>query len=174
MKSKTKVTIAAVIIITVLLLSISTLFAQNRFVHFNQDEFFTASLAVDPTSSIKENGLNVVAEIEYAGIIYAKAGVESFAELAGGYWDYHGAIGINLMFGNIRTYVGARGAIVARNNATNGVPGFEAGFDIPIGNWFIGARATYDKRYDMLAVGYTPIWRESGFIRIGYKWDFKN
>ncbi len=172
MNLKTKVRIS---IITAIVITILNVCAQNRFVHFNQDEFFTASLAFDPTASIKENGLNVVAEIEYSGLIYAKAGIENFSELKGGYFDYHGAIGINLMFGKVRTYTGFRGAVVTRNNATNAVPGFEAGIDVPLNKkWFIGIRATYDKRYDMLAVGYTPIWRESGFIRIGYKWDFKN
>ena len=47
----------------------------------NKIEFFTLSTSVDPTSSFKEKGIDFVAEIEYAGSIYVKIGIESFSVL---------------------------------------------------------------------------------------------
>ena len=142
-------------------------------IQFNKAEYFTASLSIDPTASIKEKGLNVVAEVEYVGLIYAKASIESFDVLPGGYFSYGAAIGTNVMIGKrVRNYIGIRGGAVRRNGATNGIYGFEAGIDVNItDNLFIGLRATYDKRYDMIALQNPVIWRENGFIRIGYKFN---
>ena len=57
----------------ILLSSVQFLTAQHG-LRFNTTEFFTLSGSVDPVSSIKESGLDIVAEIEYVGFIYAKVG----------------------------------------------------------------------------------------------------
>lgn len=144
-------------------------------IRFNDVEYFTISTSIDPGASIKEGGINILAEIEYSGLIYAKAGFESFEALKGGYFDVHGAIGLNLNVGrSVRTYAGLRAAVVFRNDAPNAIHGFEGGIDYNVSeNFFVGVRGTYDHRYDMKAFQWPVIWRESFFIRIGYKWNWK-
>jgi hypothetical protein len=158
--------------------------SQDGF-RFNPREYFTVSLSVDPTSSIKENGLDIVSELEYVGPLYAKVGFESFSALTGGYRDFHFSIGPSFTSGyfeNIRYYTGFRMARVDRGPAL-GVPpgafrinyGLEAGIDYDISDdFFVGLRATLDKRYDQEIFGWTPETKFSGFIRVGYKWYYKN
>ena len=63
--------------ILMLLLS-GSLSAQFRLA---DTEYFTTAVVVDPNASIKENGLNIGAEVEYAGKIYARASVTLFFSL---------------------------------------------------------------------------------------------
>ena len=92
----------------ILLLLSNFIFAQRQsFIHFSDKEYFTISAHIDPYASYKENGLDLVGEIEYVGLIYAKMGFESFGVLTGGYFDIHGAIGLNTtlgLFENTRLY----------------------------------------------------------------------
>lgn len=175
MSTKDKVILALIFIISVF--GACRLNAQNGF-RINKTEFFTVSVSADPNASIKEKGLNIVGEIEYAGIIYAKAGFESFSSLQGGYKDGHGAVGINFTSGyfeKTRYYAGLRSAIVFRDGGMAWNYGLESGVDFNLtDNLFIGLRATADKRNDQYVIFN---WKSetvvSGFIRIGYKWNFK-
>jgi hypothetical protein len=163
---------------------ISNLAISQEF-RFNPREFFTASLSFDPTSSVKEHGFDGVAELEYVGPIYVKVGIERFDALTGGYRDIHWGIGASFTSGyfeKIRYYAGFRSAKVDRGPAL-GVPpgafrinyGLEGGIDYDISDdFFLGLRATLDKRYDQEIFGWKPENKFSGFIRIGYKWYYKN
>jgi len=54
--------------------------------------------------------------------------------------------------------------------------GLESGIDYNISeNIFIGLRATYDRRNEQeIIFGWEPETKFSGFLRIGYKWKFRN
>lgn len=151
-------------------------FSQNL-IDFNHKEYFTISAHIDPYASYKENGLDIIGEIEYVGFIYAKMGFESFGALTGGYFDIHGAIGLNTtlgLFEKTRLYAGARMAKVDRNGAFRINYGLEAGIQQRLGeHYFIGLRTTLDKRYDQEIFRWKPENKLSGFITFGYRWDYK-
>lgn len=151
-------------------------FAQYQF-RFIDYEYFTISTSIDPTSSIKEKGLDILGEVEYVGKVYAKLGVESFSVLTGGYTDFHGAVGLNFTsgyFNKVRYYVGLREAIVWRSTGHMVNFGGEAGIDYNINDhMFVGLRSTLDKRYDQEIFGWNPELKFSGFVRLGYKWDYR-
>lgn len=71
------------LLLLVLVLVKQVSFAQDGF-RFLDKQYFNISTSIDPTSSIKEQGLDVVGELEFVGPIYAKIGVESFSKLTGG------------------------------------------------------------------------------------------
>jgi len=54
-----------------LLLSLTTV-AQSNF-RLNKTDSFNFAVVVDPNASIKEQGLNIGAEIEYNGTVYTRA-----------------------------------------------------------------------------------------------------
>lgn len=151
-------------------------FAQYQF-RFLDLEYFTLSTSIDPTSSIKEKGLDIVGEGEVvAGFFYAKLGAESFSVLTGGYKDVHAGLGLNFTsgyFNEVRYYAGIRSAVVFRDSGFRWNPGLEAGIDYNLGNnYFVGLRSTLDKRYDQEILGWKPELKFSGFVRLGYKWDY--
>jgi hypothetical protein len=154
-----------------LLLAVTSLNAQA--LKFNDVEYFTASIIVDPSASIKENGLFIGSEIEYVGLIYTRVGISSFAVLEDGYIEAIGGIGLNLTsgyFNTTRYYFGGRLGVINRQS-TNPTAGVEAGFDINLGeSFFLGLRATYDYRSDQEFYDYPNHMQYSGFIRLGYKW----
>lgn len=144
-------------------------------IRINDKEFFDIRVSIDPTSSIKEGGLDIVSEIEYVGPIYAKVGFESFSVLHGGYFDIHGAIGVNFAtkFDTFRYYAGGRASRVSRGNSWSVDPGLEAGIDYKLSdNTFIGLRGTLDKRLDQKIFNWKPETKFSGFLTIGYRWDW--
>jgi len=156
-----------------LLLFTTVMQAQNF--RFNKSEYFTISTSIDPVASIKESGLDIVGEIEYVGIIYAKMGFESFSVLTGGYSDVHYGIGLNFTsgyFDKLRYYVGYRQAVVFRNGGHNLNYGLEAGLDYNFSDsFFIGLRATFDKRNDQIILGWDPEDKLSGSVKFGIKFD---
>lgn len=156
----------------IILFLLFTLSANAQMLRFNQNEYFTASVILDPNASLKENGLFIGAEIEYVGLIYARAGVSTFAALEDGYTEIIGGIGVNLTsgyFDKVRYYAGGRLGVIKRQ-AANATAGVEAGFDVTLGeSFFIGLRATYDYRSDFAFYDYPNEMRGSGFIRIGTK-----
>lgn len=146
---------------------------------FPDKEFFTVSISADPKASINEKGIDYVGELEYAGKIYTKIGFESFSALQGGYTDIHCGIGANLTsgyFDQIRYYAGTRIACVFRDNGHAINYCLEAGIDYNISDsFFVGLRGTLDKRNDQKVIfNWTAETIPSAFIRIGYKWYFKN
>ena len=142
----------------------------------SQNEYFTVSTILDPVASFKERGFDVGAEVEYQGAVYAAARLENFEALPGGYTSFTCAVGGNFLMyqDKWRLYSGIRGGVVHRNGASNGIFGIEVGLEyIFNNNWFIGGRLALDNRQDFIAVGYTPIWRENGYLRIGYRCQVK-
>lgn len=164
------------LIILLALLS-QTAKAQSNF-RINDREFFTLSTSIDPYASYKESGIDIIGELEYVGVIYTKVGFESFEVLHGGYKDIHGAIGINFVSGykgELRYYLGARTAKVWRADSWKINYGAECGIDYAVSeNIFLGLRATYDKRYDQEIFNWSPENKLNGFLRVGYKWYYKN
>lgn len=160
-----------ILVILSVVLSLSTQ-AQSR-LRFNDKEYFNISMSIDPTASYKEKSIDIAAEIEYVGLIYAKAGFEFLPGLNPNYFDVHGAMGLNCVLGRFdptRIYAGIRLGRIFRENKSRGeLFGLETGVDIPITETlFIGARATYDYRNDGVVLGWQPFWRASGFIRVGF------
>ncbi|OAZ04515.1 hypothetical protein [Flavobacterium succinicans] len=165
-------------VITFLIIMFFQYMSGQHGLRFNTMEYFTLSTSVDPYASIKQSGLNIVGEIEYVGLIYAKAGFESHSALYGGYTDIHGGFGVNLTSGlyeKLRYYGGLRLAKVNRgNHGFRPIYGLEAGIDYTISDhFFFGLRGTLDKRLDQEIFGWKPELNGSGFIRIGYKWNYK-
>ena len=152
-----------------------TLVATSQ-IQLGKKETFAFITYVDPAASIKENGLDFGIDIEYRGKMYAKFGIESFAALDGNYKDVHGGFGIRLTQGQaeqLAGYAGLRVGLAGRNEAANAIAGFEAGIDYVFNNGLlIGLNASYMYRGDMKAMGWDEIWRENGYIRIGYSWDW--
>jgi hypothetical protein len=162
-------------IITFILLAVlSTKCVAQSGLRFNDQEIFNVSMSIDPKASFNEKSIDLVAEIEYVGILYVKAGIEYFPGLEPSYFDIHGALGINGIIGRFnptRLYAGIRLGRIFRENKSRGeLFGLESGIDFPITEkLFIGARATYDYRNDGIPLGWSSYWRASGFIRIGIK-----
>lgn len=152
-----------------MLLLCGSLSAQFRLA---DTEYFTAAIVVDPNASVKENGLNIGAEIEYAGKIYTRASVTRFEALEDGYTDFIGAVGVNFTAGYFdrwRFYVGGRGGAIKRKRA-NATAGAEIGIDYRIGDtFFVGLRATADYRSDFEFYDYPNKMRPSGFVRVGVR-----
>jgi len=157
------VTLAAILVTAVSL-------AQD--LRFNDKEYFTASIILDPNASIKEHGLFIGGEIEYVGLIYTRVGVANFAALEDGYTEAIGAIGLNLTsgyFDKVRYYAGGRLGVIKRQS-TNATAGVECGFDFILGeNAFVGLRAVYDYRSDQEFYDYPNSMKYSGLIRLGFK-----
>lgn len=168
---ETKVTILATVV--ALLMNVADATAQFR---FGEKESFAFSTYVDPGASIKENGLDIGLDIEYKSFIYAKAGVESFAQLPGGYFDIHGAVGPRFTFGhfeNLAAYAGGRAGVVFRNGAPNPIAGFEAGLEYTFNSGFLlGINGSYMYRGDMKSMQWPEIWRENFYVKFGYSWDW--
>jgi hypothetical protein len=154
----------------VLLLTITTASAQIRFA---DKEYHTFSIAIDPAGSIKEGGLDIVAEIEHvAKWGYVKANVQSFTALEGNYTDLCGGVGLNLTtgyFDQVRVYSGIRLGHIWRG--VHGYPlfGLEGGTDYNFSKFFIGVQFTYDYRSDMKFSGAKEDWQANGKVRIGFK-----
>lgn len=151
------------------------LLSQSLFAQFGQvKEYFIVSANIDPCASIKEKGIDVVLEIEYVGFIYAKMGIESFYVLQGHYRDIHGAVGVNYLSDKDRLYLGARTAKVDRGNegAFRLNYGLEAGYQHNFGHLVVGLRTTLDKRHDQEIYDWKPQTKLSGFVTVGYKWDY--
>jgi len=163
------------LILAILFINLS-IFAQDGF-RINKTEYFTVGMFVDPVASLKEKGLDFGFEIEYVGTIYARLGLENFSALEGGYFAGNGAIGINFTSGyfeKFRYYVGVTGGRVLRNGVGNVIGGFEAGMDFKLSDsWAVGGRISYINRQDMLAMNWEPIWRENGYLRIVYYWNWR-
>lgn len=146
--------------------------AQTGF-RLGDTEYFTASISVDPAASVKEKGLNLVAEVEVVSYWkYVKLSIQEFAILEGGYLDASGGLGVNVTsgyFNQWRGYAGFRLGLIARGNYNYPLSGTEIGLDYNLENLFIGLRATGDYRTDFKFSGAEPEMVYSGFIRIGAK-----
>jgi hypothetical protein len=140
-------------------------------------ETFSVSVVLDPSASIKEKGLNLGFEIEYSGAVYARASVTTFSALKGGYYDFTGAFGGTLSLGTfekLNAYSGIRIGLIRRSTFTYPTYGLEAGLNYKITeNLLVGIRSTYDYRSDFIFTGGEASFRYSGFVKIGYTWNYK-
>lgn len=142
----------------------------NSQVKWNDMVYTQISIIVDPTSSVKEKGLNIGAEINYTqNSIYIHTGVQSFSKLEGNYLDWTTAGGIVLKYNDFRFYSGGRLGIILRDKSPFPTFGIEAGTDLVINRFVIGLRATEDYRSDFRYSGAEPGFRFSGFVKIGIK-----
>lgn len=139
-------------------------------------EQFLISTHFDTAASIKEQGINQVLEVEYAGpVIYTKLGIEYFQGLpVQPYFDWHGTIGASLVFGwyeRYRVYAGIRGGNIYRGDLGFATfYGFETGITVRLNDQLrLGVRATRDFRTDQNLFNDPVFWRNSGFITLTYK-----
>lgn len=147
-------------------------------VKFSKGEYFTITAAVDPVASFKEESVDFVGEIEYVhAFMYVKAGFQVFPGVRGGYFDVAGATGVNLTYGyfdRVRFYGGVRLGNIQRDGVGYPLFGFESGIDYRLNDhWFVGIRGTSDWREDFKFSGADAKWRQSGFVRVGYRYDYK-
>ncbi len=158
------------LILTALFASFLT-YSQSQF-RLNTTQFFAVSLVVDPSASLKENGVCVGLEIETVRQVYVRASVTSFAKLTDGYTDFTGAFGLSFVSGyfeRVRYYAGGRLGFISRK-AIFPTAGVEAGLDVMLSEtFFIGVRSTYDYRSDFEFYDYPNEMRYSGFIKAGFK-----
>ena len=173
---KTKVTLLKITIAIVLLMNVTVVTAQFR---FGETEGFAVSLYVDPAASWKEKGLDIGADIEYHGPVLVRAGFESFEALPGGYFDVHGSVGPRFTIGaeeRIVLYLAGRIGVAWRNGAAgNAIGGAEGGAEyiFPSGI-VVGVNGSYIYRGDMKAMQWPEIWRENFYLKIGYRWNWRN
>ena len=139
-----------------------------------QNKNFNVSISIDPKATIKEESINLVAEIELQErVFYIKATTQVLTALEGGYLDFGGGMGLNTTLGlflSFRVYGGIRLGIIKRGSQSYPLFGYESGIDYNLSeDYFIGLRATYDNREDFLYSGADPFYRFSGFVRFGYR-----
>lgn len=169
--------------IFLLLICLSTLGAvaqsNPRAVRFKKTEHFSISLSIDPTSSVKEKGVDALIEVEYNWLLNIKAGIENFQALEGGYTSFTGGIGFNLTHGFQERFVytgGIRLGVIHRGFLTEDsgsypLFGWEGQVNYRIApNFIIGLRGTLDWREDFLYTGGDPSYRGSGFVTLKYTW----
>lgn len=150
----------------------------NSQVRFEDKEYFTASLSVDPMATIKEKSPNLVAEVELVSYWkYVKANLQVLPDLKGGYLDLAGEFGVNLTSGyfeKFRYYGGIRLGCIQRGftegqNYTYPLVGYSAGINYNLSNKvFVGVRGTGDYRSDFKYWGGAPVVRYSGFVKLGF------
>jgi hypothetical protein len=135
---------------------------------------FTVSISIDPSASIKEKSINIMPEIEYyRDWFYIKGTMQFLPALNGGYIDYGGAGGINIIINKVeetRVFAGVRLGVIRRGGNPYPMAGIEAGINKYLNEQiFIGAKFTVDKREDFKYWGGDPINRFSGYVTIGIK-----
>lgn len=160
--------------ILMLILFFSVAFTQAQVCSSaDTEEHYIVSFFVDPSASIKEGGLNFGLEVGLEGNYwYANAQIESFEALTGGYFSYGAAVGLHLQSKKIHFKLGGRLIVTHRNGGMRPMYGVEGSITYDINErWFVGIRGTYDYRIDMELLDYPVIWRESGFVTLGYKFE---
>jgi len=98
----------------------------------NYDKRFTVSINTEPNAIIKDGfnfGVNIDYQMTYT---YFKAGIYSFPDLNKvGYFQYHGAIGLNKhlgLFEDSRVYLGLVLGANFRQGNSNPIAGVEVGY----------------------------------------------
>ncbi len=141
--------------------------AQNR-------ESFNFSVSIDPNASVKEKSINIMSEIEYyRNWFYIKGTMQFLPALKGGYIDYGGVGGLNIIINKVeetRVFAGVRLGVIRRGGNPYPMAGIEAGINKFLSEkMFVGAKFTVDKREDFKYWGGDPINRFSGYLTIGMK-----
>lgn len=151
-------------------------YAQPTFI---TSEYVTITGFVDPTASIKEDGLDFGAELRLVSHWkYVKAEFQSFNALEGSYFDMRGGFGVNMTtdyFERTYYYAGINLGLIKRgitNNDPQTYPlaGVEAGFKYQATDTILfGFRGTVDYREDKLYTAANPDWEYSGHLLLGIK-----
>lgn len=141
-----------------------------------REEYVTLNIIVDPVASIKEQGSCFGAEIEAVSQpLYIRGAITVFPQLKGGYLELGAAIGLTTYidkWDKTSIYGGIRMGIINRGSYPYPTVGFESGLDYNISdNVSIGGRITYDYRSDWEYWGGQADWRQSGFIKLAYKFN---
>ncbi|WP_281238916.1 hypothetical protein [Flavobacterium praedii] len=159
--------------ICILLFSVIGVSAQG--LRFGDSEYFTFSAFGSPSISVNESDLNFGVDIELVSYAkYIRFGVNRFQNLEGSYTQFMGSAGLNLTSGyfeNLRYYGGLRLGLIYRTNVypTGGV---ECGVDVDLSkDLYVGLKAAYGYRSDLMAISLPTKWEESTSIRIGYAFE---
>jgi len=139
--------------------------------NFGSTEYVSASVTIEPNSSIKEKSLNATFEFQYSvHWLYIKPSVQILPSI--NYVDTSVGLGILLDKGYYKDWVfysGIRLGYIHRG-VTYPLFGFEGGFDRKItNNVYIGLRATYDWREDFEFSGANAEYQFNGGIKLTYK-----
>lgn len=114
---------------------------MNAQIRFIDKEYFTASIAVDPSASVKEGGVNVNVELELVSYWkYVKVDFQTFPALLDGYNDLAGGFGANITldkFDRLRIYTGGRLGFINRGKYIYPISGLEGGVDVNLGEKFL-------------------------------------
>jgi len=154
-----------------LLLLFFALQVNAQELNFGSTEYVSASVTIEPNSSIKEKSLNATFEFQYSvHWLYIKPSVQILPSI--NYVDTALGLGILLDKGYYQDWVfysGIRLGYIHRG-VTYPLFGFEGGFDRKItNNVYIGLRATYDWREDFEFSGANAEYQFNGGIKLTYK-----
>lgn len=166
-----------VILLFVILFTVST--NAQYGIDWGSDKYFTASIFSNATGTIRDEKIDVGAELEWVSERdYVKIGVQYSPVLKGDSYYTTGAYGLNFKstpFEDWRGYTGIRFGFIhrdlGRGKATSyGLFGLEAGVDYNINDkFFVGASAIYDYRTDYAHTDERLRWDFSARVRAGIK-----
>lgn len=150
-----------------------TTMVMNAQIKFVDEEYVTASVAIDPNATIKD-GLNITPELELVSYWkYIKINSQIMPSLEGGYIDFTGTFGTNITsgyFNQWRGYTGVRLGHIRRGKYGYPLAGIEVGVEFKISsNVFIGVRTSFDNRSDFKYSGAIPKVINSNYIEISFK-----
>ncbi|OOG78325.1 hypothetical protein [Flavobacterium sp. A45] len=159
--------------ICIFLFSVIGVSAQG--LRFGDSEYFTLSAFGSPPTSLNEKNLNFGVDIELVSYAkYVRFGVNRFENLEGAYTDFIGSAGLNLTsgyFDKLRYYGGLRLGLIYRTNVYP-TGGLECGVDVDLSkDLYIGIKAGYGYRSDLMAISLPTKWEESTSVRVGYAFE---
>jgi len=139
---------------------------------FGNTEYTTASITIEPKSSIKEKSLNATFEFQYTcHWLYIKPSVQVLPSI--NYIDTALGLGVVLDKGYYQDWIyygGIRLGFIHRGKSQYPLFGFEAGFDVKITEHiYFGPRGTLDWRTDFDFSGAKAKYQGNGGIKATWK-----